>query len=1057
MFWTVEKLERRVAELREYRYRDKVELDGWAYREDREREIGAYPPADWQEPDRSLSRGDRWEGRDLYVWLRRKVVIPADWHDRTIIGLFDFGKTGAGHNAGFESLLFIDGKPYQGVDSNHREVFLPAGFAGREVDFVFRLWSGLEGFEGPDRVCHVVKETALAALDERVDNLYYTGYAALESAKLLRDDQSEKHELLSALDRVFRRIDWSKPGSEAFYDSLYGTGPMLQGELERLARSHPVTVYCLGHTHIDVAWLWRLCHTREKSARSFSTVLRLMERYPEYIFLQTQPQLYAYLKEDYPEIYEQIVHRVREGRWEAGGAMWLEADCNLTSGESIVRQILYGTRFFREEFGISNTYLWLPDVFGYSWALPQILLKSGIDTFMTTKISWNQYNRMPHDTFYWQGIDGSKVLTHFVTTPEVPGSAAWWYTYNGLTDPFAVKGIWDVYRDKEINRELLLSYGYGDGGGGVNRDMLEIRRRLETMPGIPRAVPGRADDYFAKLRETVDGTDRYVHTWDGELYLEYHRGTYTSQAYNKRMNRKLELLYRETEWLQALSCASAGAWSGYAAESLREGWRIILRNQFHDIIPGSSIPEVYADSRVEYAEAERLGKQAWQAVAELPGRAEDTDDGALLFTVLNGAGFERADLLHVPLAESAEAGQWIGEDGEALETQRCANGWIVRVERLPSLGTAAIRFRPGEAGCATTEAKTPFELNGRQLTTPHYVLEWNAAGQLKRLYDRAACREVLAEGRCGNVLQAFEDKPLAHEAWDIDLFYQEKMREVTNLVSSNLTDNGPLLAAVQFVWAFGESTLRQTMTVYRDSRRIDFDTQADWQESQTLLKVAFPVAIRATEATYDIQYGNVKRPTHWNTSWDYARFETVGHQWADLSERRYGVSLLNDCKYGYDIKEDVIRLSLIKSAVFPDPAADRGVHAFTYSLLPHAGDWLEGYTPQEAWMLNCPLTCLHGAANFAGRSLLRADGACVMIDAVKKAEDEDALIVRLHEYTGARGRVTLSGDYPIRSWRECDLLEQPCGSTMPGPIIESEIKPYEIKTFLIELTATDST
>lgn len=401
------------------------------------------------------------------------------------------------------------------MDSNHQEVFLEDGAAGRELDFTFRLWSGLNGDGQLIPQEHKIKRAELAYLDESADNLYYTGRAALGTIKQLPDSQIQKHELLADLNKAFNLLDWSRPGSAAFYASVQEAESSLLADLSRLEQEHPVTVTAIGHTHIDVAWLWRLTHTREKAARSFSTVLRLMKEFPEYIFLQTQPQLYAYIKQDYPEIYQEIKQRVEEGRWEAGGAMWLEADCNLTSGESLVRQILYGTKFFREEFGVDCKYLWLPDVFGYSWALPQILRKSGIDTFMTTKISWSQYNRMPHDTFQWRGIDGSEVLTHFITTPEGPESGAWYYTYNGLIEPFSVQGIWEQYRDKNLNRELLLSYGYGDGGGGVNREMLEMRRRLDSMPGLPQVKTGRAAEYFERLHETIDATEEYVHTWDG--------------------------------------------------------------------------------------------------------------------------------------------------------------------------------------------------------------------------------------------------------------------------------------------------------------------------------------------------------------------------------------------------------------------------------------------------------------------------------------------------------------------------------------------------------------
>ncbi|KAI7255744.1 hypothetical protein KC345_g11081, partial [Hortaea werneckii] len=507
-------------ELEGYRYREIISLDEWLVAEDKDGDNGVYPSTITGEG--KLRTGDYWTGSDVYLWLHRKIAIPADWQGKRVVGLFDFGRTGGGNNSGFESLLFLDGKPYQGVDSNHQEVFLEEDTAGRELDFTFRLWSGLNGDGQLIPQEHRIKRAELAYLDESTDNLYYTGRAALATCKQLADSQIEKHELLMALNRSLGKLDWSRPGSADFYASVQEAEKLLLEEMSRLERKHPVTVTAIGHTHIDVAWLWRLTHTREKAARSFSTVLRLMKQFPEYIFLQTQPQLYAYIKQDYPEIYGQIKQRVEEGRWEAGGAMWLEADCNLTSGESLVRQILYGTKFFREEFGVDCKYLWLPDVFGYSWALPQILRKSGIDTFMTTKISWSQYNRMPHDTFQWRGIDGSEVLTHFITTPDSPDASSWYYTYNGLLEPYSVQGIWDQYQDKNLNRELLLSYGYGDGGGGVNREMLEMRRRLDTMPGLPQVKTGRADDYFERLHESIEGTDQYVHTWDGELYLEFH-------------------------------------------------------------------------------------------------------------------------------------------------------------------------------------------------------------------------------------------------------------------------------------------------------------------------------------------------------------------------------------------------------------------------------------------------------------------------------------------------------------------------------------------------------
>jgi alpha-mannosidase len=1048
MFWTLDKLTKRLNELAVYRYRENQAIPTFSFQEDEQKENGVREPISdqWSE----IAVGDRWQGRDRYVWLKQKVSIPAEWKGQTPLGLFDFGKTGSGNNSGFESLLFVNGQPFQGVDSNHTEVFFPEELIGTEVELLFRLWSGLEGGGVPKDQVHELLRAEIAVLDEATDDLYYTGRAILETVKLLSENQAERQELLKAIDRAFLKLDWSRPGSETFYASVREAQTFLAGEAAQWEKRHAVTVRCIGHTHIDVAWLWRLTHTREKSARSFSTVLRLMEKYPEYVFLQTQPQLYEYIKTDYPDIYEQMKKRIAEGRWEAGGAMWLEADCNLTSGESLVRQLLYGTQFLRNEFGVECKYLWLPDVFGYSWALPQILQKSGINTFMTTKISWNQYNRMPHDTFQWRGMDGTEVLTHFVTTPEVPGSTVWWYTYNGAVEPFSVKGIWDTYRDKEVNQELLLSYGYGDGGGGVNRDMLEMRRRLEHMPGLPKVVTGRVDDYFEKLKETVEATDSYVHTWDGELYLEYHRGTYTSQAYNKRMNRKLELLYREAEWLQVLQAVTGSDWRQYPSQDLYEGWKIVLRNQFHDIIPGSSILEVYEDSRIEYAEAERIGRSAiLGATASLISTSNTSQRS---FTIWNSASFAREELVAIPMDEVGAQGHWVDATGQVLSAQLQGDQyqWLVLVSQVPSLGFSTLAFREA---AAALESATNFETASiaQGIATPFYDIRWNEAGQLLSIWDKASGREVLAEGERGNVLQVFEDKPKDFEAWDIDIFYQEKMREVTALKSVSLAENGSLRAVVVFEWTYMDSTIKQEMIVYANSRRIDFATKVDWQERQQLLKVAFPVSIRSTEATYDIQFGNVKRPTHWNTSWDYARFESVGHQWVDLSERGYGVSLLNDCKYGHDIKDHTIRLSLIKSATYPDPSADKGEHQFTYALLPHQGDWVEGETVKEAWALNNPLHYSVGRTSVDAHALFRLSSEHILVDSVKKAEDSDALIVRLHEFTGSRHSVSFTSDYVVKTWQECDLMERPLGEVIQGDTVELFIKPYEIRTFKITL------
>lgn len=1036
MFYTIDKLRNRTHELEGFRYRDIIELEYFNTKLNGDRDINPEIPTEF---DGIIKTGETWKGRDLYLWMNKTVEIPSAWADKSVVGIFDFGETGAGNNSGFESLFYLNNKPYQGVDSNHKEVFFPKETPGTNLELLFRLWTGLEGGGVPREQEHRINRAQIAWLDEKVDDLFYNSMVILETIAELDEYSVDKVHLTKILNNAFKLIDWSYPGSDKFYDSAHKASDYLNEEIDKIDKHSVVNVTCIGHTHIDVAWLWRLKHTREKCARSFSTVLRLMERYPEYIFLQTQPQLYEYVKNDYPELYEAIKQKVNDGSWEIDGGMWLEADCNIPSGESLVRQLLVGSRFIKEEFNKDVEYLWLPDVFGYSWALPQILKKSGINTFMTTKISWNQYNRMPHDTFNWRGIDGTEILTHFITTPEPwsePGS--WFYTYNGRLTPKTVKGVWDAYTDKNLTTDMLVSYGFGDGGGGVNREMLEYRRRLDKMPGLPNVKTGKAGEYFKALREKVESTNEYVHTWDGELYLEYHRGTYTSQAYTKMMNRKLELLYRETEWLSTLNSLVNNDWNAYPSTNLLKGWKTILRNQFHDIIPGSSITEVYEDAKIEYKEAEELALAAKESL-DLAKENENT------WTVINNANWDRCEIIEI---ETELEGNFYDGDNK-LEAQRENNKYLVKVENIPATGFKVITLK---AEGINSEVSA-FNFSNGGIETPIYSIKWNEVGQLTSIFDKENNREVLAKNQRGNVLQMFEDKPMAHEAWDIDIYYQEKMREVTDIQNIELVENGNLRAVVRFNYKYMNTTINQDMVVYKYDRRIDFVTNVDWREQKQLLKVAFPVDVRSTMATYDVQFGNVKRPTHWNTSWDMARFETVAQQWVDLSQRDYGVSLLNNCKYGHDIKDNVIRLTLLKSATHPDPVQDQGEQNFTYSLLPHTGDFVEGSTVKKAYELNQPLTYINGSIKEDVKTkMFNFNDAYILVDAIKKSEDEDMVVLRFHEYSGSKQNVKISSDYNIVAWQETNLMEKPLEDLRNESEINLELTPYEIKTVMIKMS-----
>jgi len=1022
-----ERIHNLLEEIGENRYRNLVPIEEFDWYED-DGVVGNRVP---KGESVKVGQGFRSKGYDKYNWLCTKISIPESFGDENVLGIFDFGvPMGTGNNSNFESLLYVNGKPYQGVDGNHKEVFFNLKETGRELELSFRIWSGLNGGGRPREMTMSIDRAEFGVLDTAADDFYYLAMTALETHELLDENNEYKSYILNQLVEAFRLVDFTNKNSEAYYKSLQTALDYLRDRFKGQGKPG-VNVTMLGHTHIDVAWLWRLRHTREKTARSFSTVNRLMEKYPEYIFIQTQPQLYDYLKEDYPDIYEHIKRRVAEGRWEPSGAMWVECDCNLASGESIIRQILVGKNFFKKEFDYESEFLWLPDVFGYSWALPQILKKSGVNTFMTTKISWNDTNRLPYDTFIWRGMDGSEVTTHFVTTTELNDVT---YTYNGESRPYAIKGVWDNYRNKDLNRDLLISYGFGDGGGGPTREMIKYIEAAKLMPGIPNVETGRATEYFRKLNETIKENpyNGYLPIWDGELYLEFHRGTYTSQGYNKKMNRFMEYKLREEEMLSVF--AEKLFDKPYNREEFLKAWKIVLCEQFHDILPGSSIHEVYEDSHEEYERALKYIENATKAA-----KASFVTEKENAFTLFNQANWERDSIVKIPAG--AEDYDYTDSEGNTLPSHRCGEHDIVHVKGLKPLAfTTIIRTAKVENVAEEFEENT--------VETPYYIVSWDDKGRLVRLYDKSADREVIPEGKFANVIQIFEDKPRCFDAWELESTIDLKKEEIPcdgNIIKTK----NELGYFIHFTYNYNNSKIMQTMCLYNDKRRIDFKTIVDWKESQKILKTAFSVDIRGVFARYDVQEGNIVRPITRNTSWEAAKFEVVAHKWADLSETGYGVALLNDCKYGYDIKEDTMRLSLLKSATDPDYSADYGTHEFTYSLYPHKEEWYNSGLEEEAFDLNSSVVVLEGASALGKESLISFDAKNIVLDAFKKAENEEAYVLRFHEYTGRRGKINLKTGLNFDSWCEADLMENPLGE-WKQTAIEVEVKPYEIKTIMLK-------
>lgn len=1039
MYMLTERLGRILTELRQYTrsaHRDltafRILKGNYSYEE-----LPAPDDALWQ----PFEPGERWGGKDLHFWFSATFKVPEELEGKTVALELLTGREGEWDAQNPQFLAYVNHSLVHGLDVNHREIILTKqAVKGESYVVELHAYSGMK--EGlADFHCRA------AAVETETEKLFFDLGVPYRVAELLDRDDKTRIDILYYLNEAVNLLDLRKPFSESFYESVAQAGEYLEREFYGAFCGHEkITAVCVGHTHIDVAWLWTLAQTREKTARSFSTVLDLMKEYPEYIFMSSQPQLYKFIQQDHPELFEEIRKRVAEGRWEPEGGMWLEADCNLASGESLVRQLLFGARFFEKEFGIKSRILWLPDVFGYSAALPQLLKKSGIEYFMTTKISWNEYNKLPYDTFMWKGIDGTEVLTYFIPTQDY-GSGSHSTTYNGDLVPTQVMGAWKRYQQKDLHDEVLISYGYGDGGGGPTREMLEAGRRMARgIPGCPAVRQGKSLDFFKKLEKQLSGKKK-LPKWVGELYLEYHRGTYTSMARNKKFNRKSELLYQTAE-LFSVTCGLLANTPAYPRKKLSRGWETILLNQFHDILPGSSIKEVYEDSKVQYLEVLRNGHEILEDA--VGGIAEKIGLEAPSAVVFNPLGFERDDTVEFDLPEGYENAVVVDEAGRVLPSQVTSEGgFVFHAEGVPSKGYKAFGIRKAAAA-----EKYQGAFDG-VLENKYFRIAFDDCLNIISLFDKTNRREVLKPDGRANVLQAFEDKPHNYDAWDINIYYQEKMWEVDDVVSARLVEAGPVRTTLRVARKFCDSLITQDISIFGDIPRIDFKTVIDWKETHVLLKAAFPVDVHSDRATYEIQFGNVERPTHWNTSWDQARFEVCAHRWADLSEDGYGVSLMNDCKYGHDIKEGVMRLTLLKSAREPNMDADRETHEFTYSLYPHAGGFRAAGTVEMAHALNCPLLAKVEAAH-AGTlpekfSLACVDRENVVIETVKKAEDSEDVIIRLYECFNRRTPVKLDLGFEIAEAGECDLMENPL-EPLPhdGNSVCFEIKPYEIKTFRVK-------
>ncbi|MBI4979579.1 MAG: alpha-mannosidase [Spirochaetes bacterium] len=1025
---TLQKIEKIENRYRALRFEKHLSLDAKYW--DTKEHLRADPKGVAWKP---ITRGSDWGGDWLTRWFKSGFTTPSSLAGKKV---FIQARTGAP-----ETLVIVngehkgvfDGKPFNTGTVNHTAVCIALkAVKGRRYSIALEAYSG-HTFPGtqPDETARAVNAHSnrydgidIVTEREDVSAFFYDLLVLRQSMEALNDDSVRRHDIAKTLEQVFITVE-SMPAEvdeTAWRTSMKKAHALLKPMLKAGNTDNLPHMGLIGHSHLDTAWLWTVAETTRKCARTFSSVLNLMEQYPEFIFLQSAPYHADVTRREYPAIFEKIKARVKEGRWEPNGAMWVEPDCNVPSGEAFVRQLIYGQEFTRRHFGYTADTLWLPDVFGYSGALPQILMKAGVKYFCTTKMAWGEV-KFPYDTFRWEGIDGTHIVSHLHKIHFIP-------------DPKTLAGFWHGVQHKETQNGVLCPFGYGDGGGGPHSDMIEIARRVKKVDGLFTSAYTTVTGFMKRIAQRMTE----LPSWSGELYLSAHRGTLTSIAKTKRLNRKAEFALRDAEYFSTLAALGGTA---YPKQLLEDLWKTLLVNQFHDILPGSSIAEVndLADKELSAVvqKAEAL-TQRMIAAATKPSHQNQES-----ISLINTLGWQRSGTHAVPalLKGKTPAGvtsqHFTGLDGTQMN--------FIAGAALPSFGTVVL---PLEKAAEKTGSARPFSISKTAIETPMLNMRIDTSGRIVSCIDRKYGREIVRTGGALNRFLISEDVPTAWDNWDINEDHLLKEHEDMRLVSREVITNGPLALMLRSEYKIGKrSRIIQDMTLFADSPRIEFTTKIDWHEKHTFLKAGFDVDILSDTARYEIQYGHLERTRHKNLKEDRMKFEALVHKWMDVSETNFGVALLNDGKYGAYAGRERMTLSLMKSGTHPDARGDEGSHSVTYAILPHGA--FNADVVREAYALNVPVIAIAGSASYR-RPFLTIDAPNVIIESVKWAEHEKAFVVRLYETERSGTTAELTFGVPVLSVAETDLLEEhPSPCTLSDNRIRFYIKPFEIKTFVCRI------
>ncbi|MEY9437322.1 alpha-mannosidase [Bradyrhizobium elkanii] len=935
-------------------------------------------------------------------WVRVVAEVPKTWAGARIDLHWD------SHS---EALLWLDGRSSQGLNpGRHTAPLLQSACGGEHLTFYVEVaCNGLFGAFGSEPQGYALAACELRRFDPEASAFYFD-YSVLRQLEADRDpsnrsrsyggvgevvqpalDRTWAGRLLHELNRVCNiadpddRATW--PAARAILDGLLNA--------RNGAVAHELSA--IGHAHLDTAWLWPLDETQRKAQRSFSTAVALMDRYPDFKFACSQAYQYAVIEQNDPGLFARIRAKAAAGQWIPVGGSWVEPDCNLPWGESICRQFLYGQRYFETTFGRRSAVFWNPDVFGYDGQLPQLMHQAGMSRFLTQKLSWNKFTSPPHHSFHWRGIDGSTVLTHFPPAD----------TYNGSAEVAELRYHAANYKDADRSADALYLFGHGDGGGGADETMLETLQRVRDLQGLPRIQMRTVDEFFDRLAMSAED----LATIEGELYLEYHRGTFTTQAEIKRLNRACEAALQALEFVAALMCA----WKRPApsAGDIEDLWRTVLVNQFHDIIPGSSIREVYERAEADLAAVEAKAKRRSQLLL-----AALCDAGGAGWTPVNPLGVSRAEVMSDP------------------------EGALRYVVAPP--------FAAGEVVATDERVTMSADPDGFVLTNLHLRARIDRNGLVQSLVHLPTGREALASA--GARLLLYDDRPLDFEAWDIDPFALETARELTGEVNFSILSDGGVRGEIRFERALGKaSRLAQVIRMDAGARHLEFETTVDWHERRTLLKVMFPVACHASRATYETMFGATERPTHANTDADAARYEVPGHRWSDLSEPDFGVSLFSATKHGYSTFGNQLALTLLRGAVSPDPNADLGRRCMRYAIYPHEGDWRAAGTVRHALCFARPVLWTKGQPHEPLRkSFLRALPSSVIVDTIKPAEDGRGWVVRLYESSGVQVRPMLEFGVDVSSVWASNILEDRIEQLrMDGRTCRLSLRAFQVMTIRV--------